>query len=70
MKSTVTSFDELPAMLHATHLKMALGLSKGKIYELLNSEDFPTQRFGKRLMVSKTDCLAYLERNKYANKKF
>jgi len=67
MKTTIKSFDELPVMMDAHHLMIALGLSKGKIYALLNSADFPTQRFGKRLMVSKTHVLEYLEQNKRNN---
>ncbi len=68
MTCEVKSFDELPAMLNANHLMMIFGLSKGKVYEILNSSQFPTLRFGKRLMVTKTDCLNFIEQNKYANK--
>lgn len=64
MISIITNFDELPVMLHASHVKQVLGLSTGKTYELMHSEGFPTQRFGKRVMVLKADFIGWLEQNK------
>lgn len=64
MTSTIKSFDELPVMLHANHVKQVLGLSTGKAYELMHSKDFPTQYFGRRVMVLKTDFIEWLEQNK------
>ena len=64
MVSTVKSFDELPVMLHASHVKHVLGLSSGKAYQLMHSEGFPTQYFGKRMMVLKADFIEWLEQNK------
>lgn len=58
------SFDDLPLMLQASHVELVLGLSKGKVYQLMNSEGFPTQHFGRRVMVLKTDFLGWLEQNK------
>ncbi len=64
----VKSFDELPVMLQAPHVKQVLGLSTGKTYELMHSENFPTQYFGKRMMVLKADFIEWLEQNKGQNK--
>ncbi len=64
MISTIRSFDELPVMLHASHVKQVLGLSTGKAYQLLRSEGFPAQHFGRRVMVLKADFIEWLEQNK------
>lgn len=64
MTSTVKNFDELPVMLQAAHVKQVLGLSTGKAYQLMHSEGFPTQRFGRRVMVLKADFIKWLEQNK------
>ena len=64
MVSTVKSFDELPVMLQATHVKQVLGLSTGKAYQLMHSDGFTTQYFGKRMMVLKPDFIKWLEQNK------
>ena len=64
MISTIRSFDELPIMLQASHIKQVLGLSTGKAYQVMHSEGFPTQHFGKRMMVLKSDFMEWLEQNK------
>lgn len=64
MISTIKNFDELPIMLHASHVKQVLGLSTGKAYQLMHSKGFPTQRFGRRVMVLKADFIKWLEQNK------
>ena len=69
MSDTVTSFEALPAVLQASDLQQVLHLSKAKVYELLASEGFPVQRFGRRMMVVKTDFIGWLEQNKSYNNK-
>lgn len=64
MISRLTDFEQLPLMLQAPHLMIALKLSKGKVYQLMHRADFPTQRFGRRMMVRKTDFIEWLEHNK------
>lgn len=64
MTSIVKNFDELPVMLHASHVKQVLGLSTGKAYQLMHSEGFPAQHFGRRVMVLKADFIEWLEQNK------
>lgn len=68
MENKIKSFDELPSMLHASHIKLVLGISSGKVYQLMNSAGFPVQRFGKRMMVLKTDFVDWLEKNKEDSK--
>ena len=68
MTSTIKSFDELPVMLQAPHIKQVLGLSTGKTYELMHSEGFLTQYFGKRMMVLKADFIKWLEQNRDHNR--
>ena len=69
MLSTIRSFDELPVMLHASHVRQVLGLSTGKAYAVMNSEGFPAQRFGRRVMVLKADFIEWLEQNKGQGRK-
>ncbi len=69
METTITSFEALPAVLQASDLQQVLHLSKGKVYQLLASEGFPSLCFGKRKMVVKSDFLDWLEQNKANNSK-
>ena len=63
LKTECRHFDELPAMLTATELAGALGISKAGAYTLIHSKGFPTLRIGKRLMVPKDKLTAWIERN-------
>ena len=49
LKTECKHFDELPAMLTATELAGALGISKAGAYTLIHSKGFPTLRIGRRL---------------------
>lgn len=63
MKTECKHFDELPAMLTATELAGALGISKAGAYTLIHSKGFPTLRIGKRLMVAKDKLTVWIDRN-------
>lgn len=63
LKTECKHFDELPAMLTATELAGALGISKAGAYTLIHSKGFPTLRIGKRLMVPKDKLTAWIDRN-------
>lgn len=63
LKTECRHFDELPAMLTATELAGALGISKAGAYTLIHSKGFPTLRIGKRLMVPKEKLTAWIDRN-------
>lgn len=47
------NYENLPAVLNATQLASALGISRAGAYQLLHTEDFPTLRIGKRMLVPK-----------------
>lgn len=57
------SLDELPAMLTATELAGALGISRAGAYALLHRKGFPALRIGKRLMVPKDKLTAWIDQN-------
>ena len=54
MKNTVyTSYEELPLLLNVKQLADLLGISDSSVYELIQEEDFPSLRIGKRIVVPK-----------------
>ena len=63
MTETCKSYDELPAMLNATSLSRALGISRAGAYNLLNRRDFPTLRIGKRVLAPKEKVVEWINRN-------
>ena len=63
MKTDCRNFDELPAMLPATELAGALGISRAGAYALIHSKGFPTLRIGKRLMVPKDKLTQWIDHN-------
>lgn len=56
-------YDNLPAVLNASQLASALGISRAGAYQLLNSETFPTLRIGKRLLVPKDRLIDWIDQN-------
>ena len=63
MTGNCRSLDELPAMLTATELAGALGISRAGAYALLHRKGFPALRIGKRLMVPKDKLTAWIDQN-------
>jgi len=63
MKTNKTSYDQLPIMLNANTIAQTLGISRAGAYELMHSDDFPTLRIGKRMMVSKEHLIKWIETN-------
>lgn len=61
MKTSFTSFDELPVMLNADQLAQALNISRAGAYQLMHSSSFPTVRIGKRMLVPKEHLLRWLD---------
>ena len=57
------NYDNLPAVLNATQLATALGISRAGAYQLLHMEDFPTLRIGKRMLVPKDKLILWIDRN-------
>lgn len=54
------NWDEVPLVLSAKDVQKILGLSKGKTYELMNSEQFPTLFVNKRMLVTKEAFITWL----------
>ena len=55
------SNDELPLTLNAKDIAGYLNISLTCAYYVMNSENFPVLRIGKRLLVTKTHFLEWLE---------
>lgn len=56
-------WDDVPLVLSAKDVQKILGLSKGKTYELMNSEQFPTIFVNKRMLVTKEAFIAWLTKD-------
>ena len=62
-KSIYTSYDELPLLLNVKQLVDLMGVSDSSIYELIQEDDFPSLRIGKRIVVPKEKFIQWVERN-------
>ena len=61
MKNTVyTSYDELPLLLNVKQLADLLGVSDSSVYELIQEDDFPALRIGKRIVVPKEELMEWI----------
>ena len=54
-KSIYKSYDELPLLLNTKQLADLLGVSDSSVYELIQEDDFPSLRIGKRIIVPKEE---------------
>lgn len=61
MKTSFSSFEDLPVMLNADQLARALNISRAGAYQLMHSSSFPTVRIGKRMLVPKEHLLRWLD---------
>ena len=52
-KSIYTNYGELPLLLSVKQLVDLMGVSESSIYELIQEDDFPSLRIGKRIVVPK-----------------
>lgn len=55
------SFDELPLFLNAETVADVLGISRALTYELFHEDDFPSHRYGNRLLVSKEHFIKWVD---------
>ena len=53
--------DSYPPFMSAKHVKQLLGISTAFTYELFNSQGFPVQRMGKRMIVAKDSFLKFMK---------
>lgn len=58
-----TNMNDLPSVLSVKELTKFLGISRAGAYNLLHRADFPTLRINTRLLVTKANLLAWMERN-------
>ena len=54
-KSIYKSYDELPLLLNVKQLADLLGVSDSSVYELIQEDDFPSLRIGKRIVIPKEE---------------
>lgn len=64
MKNAVyTSYDELPLLLNVKQLADLLGVSYSSAYELIQEDDFPAVRIGKRIVIPKDELRKWISTN-------
>ena len=61
-ESQVTSYDDLPLFLNATHVAGVLGVAISSAYELMHEDGFPSLRIGSRFVVPKEKFRQWVER--------
>jgi excisionase family DNA binding protein len=49
-----------PLAYRPTEAAVLLGLSKARVYELINSGDLPARRVGRRILVPRDELVAWL----------
>ena len=59
-KSVFTSCDELPLLLNVKQLAELLGVSDSSVYELIQEDDFPSLRIGKRIVIPKEELRKWI----------
>jgi len=56
----ITNTSQLPLTLTVTDLAKVLGIGKANAYDLCNSEDFPSVKIGKRIIIPKPAFVDWL----------
>ena len=59
-KSIYTNYDELPLLLSVKQLVDLMGVSESSIYELIQEDDFPSLRIGKRIVIPKAELRRWI----------
>lgn len=59
-ESVFTSYDQLPLLLNVKQLATLLGVSDSSVYELIEEEDFPSLRIGKRIVIPKEELRKWI----------
>lgn len=55
--------DALPDILTVMELKEYLGIGREQAYSLVRTEDFPTKKIGRRILIYKPNLIRWLESN-------
>lgn len=58
--SEFTAYDELPLLLNVKQVASLLGISDSSAYELIQEDDFPSLRIGKRIVVPKENLQQWI----------
>lgn len=53
-------YDELPLLLNVKQMVDLMGVSDSSIYELIQEDDFPSLRIGKRIVVPKEELRKWI----------
>ena len=59
-ESTYKSYDELPLLLNVETVAKVLGVSDSSVYELIQEDDFPSLRIGKRIVIPKEELRKWI----------
>ena len=59
-ESVFTSYDQLLLLLNVKQLAALLGVSDSSVYELIEEEDFPSLRIGKRIVIPKEELRKWI----------
>ena len=59
-ESVFTSYDQRPLLLNVKQLAALLGVSDSSVYELIEEEDFPSLRIGKRIVIPKEELRKWI----------
>ncbi len=66
-ESKYKSYDELPLFLNAEMVAKVLGVSPSTGYELMHDKDFPVLKVGSRMVVPKSEFIAWVTKNTGGN---
>lgn len=58
----MTTKEELPIMLEAKHIQEILNIGRRRAYEIMDIEDFPLIRLGRRKMVQRDRFFEWLDK--------
>ena len=59
-ESVFTSYGQLLLLLNVKQLAALLGVSDSSVYELIEEEDFPSLRIGKRIVIPKEELRKWI----------
>ena len=59
-ESVFTSYDQLSLLLNVKQLAALLGVSDSSVYKLIEEEDFPSLRIGKRIVIPKEELRKWI----------
>lgn len=69
MREGTKELESFPDILTVMELKELLGIGREQAYELVKSEDFPTKRIGRRIIIYKPNLIKWLEKTMHLENK-